>query len=460
MLSSQMHEQGFRLMTESLDPRGHRIRAANQTAIDACIAGIEGFNTWRADAMGHLDGAIREDDDFALPRIAKGWALHLGRSSAYAEKVASLIGEAQARLDPGNDRESDLLAALRAAALGNSVEAGAVLESLLHRHPTDLFAHRVAQFELFWNGRSDWMRDLVETASPHWSEDLPGYGDFLSCRAFSNEEARDFERAEQCGRAAIEQRSSDPWGAHAVAHVLVMQGRVDAGRSWLEGLCDRWGDANQIRHHLWWHLCLFLLESGEHDKILELLESQIRNPESPLVQAVPDATIDIQNVASLLLRLELRGVEVGDRWQVLAEICAGRIHNHANAFSNAHDMMVLSATGQFDEAAELLASMRNYANSERSNLSLSYSCVGIPICEAILAHRKNDFEHVVRVLSPVRHDLSLIGASHAQRDVFYQILIDAAHRAGHADLVAVYLNDVARTGFTAPHSRTLYRNAA
>jgi hypothetical protein len=90
------------------------------------------------------------------------------------------------------------------------------------------------------------------------------------------------------------------------------------------------------------------------------------------------------------------------------------------------------------------------------NLATSYRSAGIAVCEAVLAHRKGEHQRVLEVLSPVRHDLYLIGGSHAQRDVFYQLLIDSAHRLGRADLVAVYLNDVRRIGFENVDQRTLY----
>ena len=252
---------------------------------------------------------------------------------------------------------------------------------------------------------------------------------------------------------------ADPWGAHAVAHVLIMQGRADVGSEWLQGLSSNWEDANQIKHHLWWHLGLFLLEQGQNDAILDLMRTQIRNPDSPLVKAVPDATIDIQNTASMLLRLELRGVDVGDLWGDLADICANRVHDHANAFSNAHDMMVLAATDQASAAAELLSSMREFANGGTGSLRLSYRAAGIAICEAVLAHRQGDDQRVVDLLLPVRHDFPLIGGSHAQRDIFYQLLVDAATRTGQGPLVAQLTHDVTRIGFENVGSRTFYKDS-
>lgn len=445
-------------MSYSTDAWGHRPGSVNEAAVAACNAGIDSYNRWRADTMNHLDAAIATDEGFALPRLAKAWILHMARNANFAGKIQGLITAAEACIDDSNDRDRDYLAALQAAFSGRGIEAATILEALLDRYPTDLFAHRLVQFELFWNGRAKWMLDIVERAAPHWTQDVDGYGTFLSCRAFSNEEAGCYGEAERHGRAAVEIDNTDVWGAHAIAHVLVMQWRIDEGVEWLEGLSRNWGAANQMRHHLWWHLGLFLFERGQHERILELLTTEIRDPDSPLVKAVPDATIDLQNVASILLRLELRGVDVGDHWLAIADICEGRVRNHANAFSNAHDMMVLAATGRFDQADELMGSLREFVQAGEGSLVTGYRTAGVAVCEAVLAHRKGEYARVVEVLSPVRHDLPLLGGSHAQRDVLYQVLTDAAHRLARGDLVSVYLNDVRRIGFDRIDDRTFYRD--
>ena len=47
-----------------------------------------------------------------------------------------------------------------------------------------------------------------------------------------------------------------------------------------------------------------------------------------------------------------------------------------------------------------------------------------------------------------------------QRDLFYQVLIDAAHRDGRPDLVAQFLRDVRRIGFDRVEQRSLYAELA
>ena len=445
-------------MSANVDDRGHRLNSASTPAVESYNQGLHSFACWRTDTFAHLDTAIELDPSFAMAHLAKGWVLQTGRSDTFKPNILALLDAAQPCLSPDDARERAYFDGLVHAVNGRGIEAATTLEAMLLENPRDLFAHRLVQFEMFWNGRVNWMNAVAERAASAWDASVHDYGCFLSVRAFSNEEAGNFELAERCGREAVEIDAGDCWGTHAVAHVLVMQGRIDDGVAWLEGLAGNWEEANQMRHHLWWHLCLFLLERGEHERIVELLTSQIRNPESPLVQAVPDATIDIQNVASLLMRLELRGVEVSAHWPMLAEVCAARVHNHGNAFSNAHDMMVLTATGQMSLAHELLRSIRAHAESSSHSLGVSYRAAGTAVCEAVLAHRTGDYEAVISLLSPVRHDLPLIGGSHAQRDLFYQMLIDAAHRLGRGGLVRAYMADVSRIGFGNVERRTLYRD--
>ena len=447
-------------MPQYFDSRGHSLTTTSGAAADAFNAGMHGFVCWRTDTMNNLDAASEADPDFALAKLAKGWILQTARSAAFHPLIKGLLAEAAPLLGAANAREQAYFHSLRAAVSGHGVEAATIMEAMLAENPTDLLAHRLVQFELFWNGRAAWMRDIVERAVPAWNDEVTDYACFLSARAFANEEGGDYELAERCGRAAVEIDPTDCWGTHAVAHVHAMQGRVDDGVAWLEGLNGNWGEANQIAHHLWWHLCLMLLEQGANDRVLDLLTSQVRNPDSPLVKAMPGAPIDLQNVASLTMRLQLRGVDVGDSWNIFAEICAGRLNDHGSPFSAAHDMLVLTGSGQFDLAERLLDNMRAFAATGDGSLVTAYRVAGIPLCAAILAYRRGEYERTIALLSPVRHELQMIGGSHAQRDLFYQILLDAAHRAGRKDLVPLYLDDIRRIGFDRVEQRTLYRDLA
>ena len=89
---------------------------------------------------------------------------------------------------------------------------------------------------------------------------IPGYSSILACRSFAQEEAGNYLAAEPSGRRAIELDPGDLWAAHAVAHVMEMQGRRSEGIQWLTTLAPNWEGAHNLQHHLWWHCALFTLE--------------------------------------------------------------------------------------------------------------------------------------------------------------------------------------------------------
>ncbi|MEE9334380.1 MAG: tetratricopeptide repeat protein [Granulosicoccaceae bacterium] len=435
-------------------------KLSQRTATELCSIGMSQMGRFRADAMEHINASIAADSNYCLPLIVKASMLHGANDARFDDAIAKLIEQSQPLLPSGKSNEADLLEAVTVASAGRGVEAATIYEQLLNDAPDDLFLHVLAQEQIFWLGQPQWMRDIAERAAPAWAETHQDYGPLLSLRAFANEEAGYFKEAEYFGRAAVEIDPSDVWGAHAVAHVLVMKGEMRNGIAWLEGLSGNWGHANQMRHHLWWHFCLFLLELGEYDRIIELLDTEVRNLNSPLVKASPAATIDINNYSSLLMRLELYGVDVSIHWQKLAALCAERITNHGSAFSNIHDMMVLSASGNSRDANALLANMvQQFASPDQmSSVALSYKVVGIPVCEAILAHREKDYRQVLAKLGGVRHQLQMMGASHAQRDVFYHLLVHAAEAENRDDLRNVFLHDIERLGFCEVPKRAAYQS--
>jgi len=62
------------------------------------------------------------------------------------------------------------------------------------------------------------------------------------------------------------------------------------------------------------------------------------------------------------------------------------------------------------------------------------AAVGLALGEAALAHRSGEFVRVLDLLLPVRAQIHRIGGSHAQRDLFAQLLIDAAVKAEKWDV--------------------------
>ena len=63
------------------------------------------------------------------------------------------------------------------------------------------------------------------------------------------------------------------------------------------------------------------------------------------------------------------------------------------------------------------------------------------VCAAILAYHEGDFGRAVDLLLPLRHAFIRMGASHAQRDIFHQYLLEAAIAGGRLALARALLSE-------------------
>jgi tetratricopeptide (TPR) repeat protein len=289
---------------------------------------------------------------------------------------------------------------------------------------------------------------------------VPAWGAFLGSRAFAAEECGIYTVAETCGREALALDPGDIWAAHAVAHVMEMQGRRHEGIRLLQGLEQHWEGGNQMAHHLWWHRAMYHLEKREFDAVLGLYDQRFRNLASPLVQATPDFTIDVQNAASMLFRLERQGVAVGDRWIELADKAEARIGDHLSHFTLPHRMMALAATGRWAAAERMLEALRAMAGANRGDAADVLRNAAIPVCEAVLLHRRGDFAGAVAAMRPALGVMYRLGGSHAQQEVFEQLFLDAALKAGLDEDACLLLERVAGMHPVPPERRIGYAEAA
>jgi tetratricopeptide (TPR) repeat protein len=441
------------------DQRGYSVTTDDPAAVEALDRAFNAYTGFRTDAMVHLDAAIAADPQFALPHAIKGMLIAgLKKPELYPLAGVELEAAKKCRA-PASAREKHYMAALEATLVDNVNAAATHYEQIACDHPNDLFALRIAQSELFWIGEVAWMRDISERAAPRWSSEVPGYSAYLSVRAFGLEENGDYLLAEKCGREAVELDATDCWGAHAVAHVLVMQGRLHDGVSWLSDLSANWAAANHIVHHLWWHLALFHTECSDYDAALDLYDHRLRDLDSPLMQAIPDYYVDIQNDTALLQRLELRGVDIADRWQPIADLAQTRIGNHASPFTSAHAALALAAAGRFQEAEELIQLMKAFVIEGDGSLGPRYAMAVLPASEAALAYRKGEHQRVIDILMPARRNLWQMGGSHAQRDLFFQLLVDAAVKLERHDILTLLLDELRAIGFDHAAERSSYADA-
>jgi len=328
------------------DQHGLTLSTDSGTAVDAFDRATQSYLKYRTDAGRHLAAALKADPAFALGHVLRGYFAMLSYNQANVTMAAEALADARAHTRRTTTREAAHIEALSRWIDGDLDRMLDVWEGIVAEHPHDVLAFRLHHFVAFWLGRPATMQANVERVFPHWSDELPGWGMVLACRSFAHEEGGNYGLAEDSGRRAIEVDPGDLWAAHAVAHVLEMQGRRGEGIDWLKRLEPNWAGAGNLKHHLYWHRAMFHLERREIEQVLSLYDNGFRDLNSQLTQAMPDLYIDVQNAASMLFRLERQGVDVGDRWIELADKAEARIGDCLSAFTLPHWMMALTAAGR------------------------------------------------------------------------------------------------------------------
>jgi tetratricopeptide (TPR) repeat protein len=418
------------------DARGLTVTAASPAAVAYLDATVAAYCGMRLDTGDRLKEALAADPGFLFAHTLRGYFMMLfGKRDFVARARQSLeAAEAASLAVGGTARERSHLAALRDWVGGDWRNALARWEAILLEHPRDLVALRLAQYSTLYKGDSEGLRDSVARVMHAWDNGVPGYGFVLGAYAFGLEEAGDYEAAERAGRRAIEINPADVWAAHAVAHVLEMQDRQREGIAWIDELDREWDGLHNFVFHIRWHRCLYHLELGQYDRVLELYDREVRAEST-------EEYLDISNAVALLWRLEQNGVAVGARWAELAERSLARIDDHVLVFADLHYAVALAAHGGGTGVEAWLASSRRYAESGGETQSAVMADPGLGLAAASIAHRGGDWGRAADLLLELRPALRAIGGSRAQRDLWEQMLIDAALKDGRFPLARALLSE-------------------
>ena len=409
------------------DCRGVETSAADQAELDAFEAAFTLFLNYEMAAGPALKQVLADHPSSVLTSVLRGYALLMLETTGVQDRVA---GQAQAVLDTAdhaNERERLHLQALVRWAGGDVFAAAEIWDRLLATQPCDLLALKMHHYTTFWTGRANVLLATVEGVIDAWDEATPGYDHVLGMQAFALNETGRYEQAEEIGRQAVASNSEDLWSIHAVAHALEMQGDLAGGEALFDVDPVIWQSKNPFVGHIWWHSALFPWNGGHYDRVLTIYDDRLRPASSEFF-------LDIQNLSSLLARLEHVGVDVGDRWDELGDYAAGRIGDHVLAFTDVHCALSLARTGRLDDLDDYTRSLREHGSELGIDPKSQGIDVALQLCHYFGLFGRSDHSAAAASLLAIRSDLAPIGGSHAQRDLFDLLLIDSVEATDDLDL--------------------------
>ena len=404
------------------DRWGVPVHAGGDRGVALLDDAVEGLVALAGTPAADSAAAADADGDLALAVIVGAYLALYGASPEGLARANELLGRLGGELPR---REAYHLEAARAWADGQLQQALRALEEALVRHPRDLLALKIGQDLYFATGQSRQLRDVVGRVLAAWPRGHPGWGFVQGMYAFGLEEIGQYREAEERARAALAHNQRDVWAVHALAHVFEMEGRAQGGIDFLSSSAPDW-QTSFFAVHNWWHRALCHLELDQGDQVLALYDGPIRGAQSNL-------WLDVDDAASLLWRLSLYGIGLGERAHALASALGPLVTEPIAVFNDWHAVMALGLAGDHERNAEILA-----ANRERSvgTNRAAGEQAGFALLEGFGAFAAGRFDRATELLVDLAPAAQVVGGSHAQRDVLNLTVIAAAARAGDGRLAA------------------------
>lgn len=318
------------------------------------------------------------------------------------EQAVRHVDEARRLLDADrHPRIVRFVEAMVAWQAGRDHEAVARLAELLGFWPDDLVALKFCQ--ILQLGIGD-VAGMLRTAAASVAAG-PDSGFAEGMLAFALDQAGETDRAETYARRAIDRNPVlDPWAQHALAHVYAAREEWVQGRALARACSDQWQRCSSfMRTHNWWHAALFSLELGQPEEALALFDAQVWGVRKGHCQ-------DQVNAISLLARLELAGLDGGERWQDIARHVAPHALDGISSFLDLHFLYALARAGDDMLAREL----------ERA--------IDLPLAAGLVAHARGRHGEAANAFTSAPWRLQHLGGSQIQRATFDLIRRDSLVR--------------------------------
>lgn len=391
---------------------------------------IEGLDLLLGQNYGpedHFLQAIDADPDFALAYSALAYMLHL---RADVTDARMRVQQAQTLAPGASRREQQQIAAMALFITGEGPRAYAMIREHLAEFPRDILLIRVVQrlFTLGCSGAG--VARFPAALLPLMQSLAPAYGDdwaFLGQYAFAHHENGLLDEAQRLAERALALRPTSAVAAHSVAHVFFERGDAVSGSDFLRHWLPTFDARAPYHVHLSWHHALFELAQGHYQRVLDLYEADIR----PSV--VANKTPALNDGAALLWRVYLySGATPAVPPAEVSHLASAAATRPGPAFRDVHATLAFAVAGDDRAMEQMIDRLQGLATAGDTLVGE----VTLPLARGVHAFAHGAYQEAVQHLAPLfgepRLDqLSRVGGSHAQREVFEDTMLEAYLRAGH-----------------------------
>ncbi|MEP7330438.1 MAG: hypothetical protein ABI777_14610 [Betaproteobacteria bacterium] len=381
-----------------------------------------------------LDAVARSPDDASLHLAATFFWLfgQTPKAQDEADRYLVDVRAAQGRLNPRERAWANGLDLWHRKAFD---AAACVFEAITSTWPDDLLALRAAEFLYYVLGQQySGPRFAAHTERlAHRHADHP---DFLAIHAFANELCGRPFLARAHAERAIALRAINPWAQHALAHVVLWEGNDATASTMLDGWLTQWPQVARTVHcHNAWHVALMHMDRLESERAFAVYDEHVWGK-------TPDYVVEQIDAIAFLWRAEMAGVVVdGARWKAIVPHIIPLCMTLFMPFTTAHYAYALARGGDAKSVHELLRVAQRRASDGDPEALRVWHPVGMGIVRAAAALGAGDARRAVAHFDSAMPDMTRIGGSDAQDDLFRFAYIDSLRRAGRQTDATAFLRD-------------------
>ncbi len=414
------------------DGYGLSLSTTSSVARDAYVQACKAKLTMYPGAVEALDRAVSADPGFALAYAARAHTL-LERGNAAAARES--IAEAKILAAGLPAREASHVEYFGLLVAGDTEAALAALPAHLNAWPRDVLVLGTTAFTnglIGSSGRLGQKRTLLallDRLAPHYGEDDWW---FAAHHGMALSENGEHAAARPKIERSLAQNPTNPWAAHATAHLAYEEGNPGAARDFLASWLTSYPREGSLYSHLNWHLALAHLETGDVTSAFRLFSEAF----APDVHSGPPRG-KLNDAVSFLWRWELAGhPRDTEAWRAMRDFVRSAFPRAGAAFSDLHIAVACAVAGDgtaLEERAQQIDALARASRYPSGQLVPAAS-------RGFAAIEQHDYVTAIDALEPIADELERIGGSHAQLDLVRFTLLKAYLGANRPDDARRMLN--------------------
>ncbi len=358
-------------------------------------------------ALQATDAALSSDPNFALAHAARARALRSAAKFTEANEAAMCAVKAASCAHEWEQQHVAITADLTAGRLG---PAFAKLKSHMARYPRDALSISSASgvFGMIgFSGRIGREPEQVAFLQPlreHYKNDWW----FDSAFAFALGENGAADQSLDLIESSLQANPRSANSAHIYMHVLIESNQADSASQWLQQWLPSYTSDELLYCHLWWHLALFQLHSGQLEQMQETIATHCLPNQStcPPINVFTDS-------AAILWRSQLVGAHTEKEiWQHVRSY-GDQWFPRPGVFIDVHKAVCLAALEEFTELDAYIETLQ----TANDNNKLRSGEVVIELARAFGEFAKSEWQACADRIDRVCDQVVRIGGSRAQRRI-------------------------------------------